>query len=416
MEYFKKAEEQTLYKHDVKRKVEEIISIITEKGDQGLIDLTKIYDKVTRSSIKLESYEIDHAWQWFHNDRKRDMEFIAERIRNFAEFQLKMFEEKEKAFSTGIVLGYRVLPINSCACYIPGGRYPLLTSALMSIIPAKVAGVKRIVACSPPGPDGNIHPGIICAIGLAGADEIYCMGGAQAITALALGTESVEKVDKIVGPGNVYVTEAKRQLNGFVGIDLLAGPSEVVIIADASADIEYLAADLLAQAEHDIDARAILICSSKSIAQNTLKELNKQLHNLETSVIAKKSWLQNGEIIIVNDLIEAAIVSNNIAPEHLQLNVEDPDELLSLLFNYGSLFIGKYSPVVFGDKVSGTNHILPTGGSARFSEGLWVGSFLRVATYQRLTKSGAKMVAPVAARQSEREGFAAHKRSAELRL
>lgn len=347
----------------------------------------------------------------------KDISIAAERIKKFAEIQKESITTIKEEVSPGVILGHRIIPVHSCGAYIPGGRYPLPSSALMSIIPAKVAGVSRIVACSPPDKTtGIIHPATLIAMDIAGADEIYCMGGAHAIGALAYGTKTVKPVDMIVGPGNIWVTEAKRQVFGTVGIDFLAGPSEVLIIADETANPYFIASDLLAQSEHDPNARGIFVSMSERLAYDVLSSLEELLNGLKTYDIAKKAWEDNGQIIVVNSLEKASRLSNEIAPEHLELCIRNPDDIIGSLQNYGSLFIGNYAAEVFGDYVSGTNHILPTMKAARYSGGIWVGTFLKVVSFQRITKEGAKDLAPVASHIAEIEGLFAHKLAADIRL
>ena len=325
--------------------------------------------------------------------------------------------EVKEVVSPGVILGHRIIPVQSCATYIPGGRYPLPSSALMSIIPAKVANVPRIVACSPPDSDvGSINPATLVAMDIAGADEIYCMGGAHAIGALAYGTETIKPVDMIVGPGNIWVTEAKRQVFGTVGIDFLAGPSEVLIIADETAEPDFIASDLLAQSEHDPNARGILISLSEDLAHRVISSLEKLLADLETEEVARKSWQDNGQVIVVDSVEDAVKLANKIAPEHLELCINNPEDVVDLLLNYGSLFIGNYAAEVFGDYVSGTNHILPTMQAARYTGGVWVGTFLKVVSFQMISKEGAKELIPAASSLAKTEGLYAHKLAADIRL
>lgn len=310
-----------------------------------------------------------------------------------------------------------MIPVESVAGYVPGGRYPLPSSAIMSIVPAKVAGAKRLVACSPAIKGENrIHPATLAAMSIAGVDEVYCMGGAQAIAVLAYGTETIEPVEMIVGPGNQYVTEAKRQVYGAVGIDFLAGPSEVVVIADSSGNPKNIAADLLAQSEHDPQARGILLCTDEDVAKETERQVEEYLKVLPTAELARISWEDNGEIILFDSIEEAVEASNRIAPEHLELQCINAEEIIKMLHNYGSLFIGEEAAEVMGDYVVGTNHILPTMEVARYSGGVWVGTFLKVVTHQRLTKEGLKLMAPVASRLAEVEGLFAHKLAADVRI
>lgn len=316
----------------------------------------------------------------------------------------------------GVVLGHRLIPVASCGCYVPAGRYPLPSSALMSAIPAKVAGVKRIAACSPAsrGQEG-IHPAVLVAMDIAGVDEIYCMGGAQAVGAFAFGTETLMPVDMIVGPGNRYVTEAKRQVSGSVGIDMLAGPSEVVIIADGSAKPEWVAADTLARCEHDPNSWTVIVTTSRDLALKTSEEILRQAEVLPTGKLALEAWRNNGRILLADSLEEAVAITDDIAPEHLQVMTENSRETAEKLTNFGSLFIGPYAPVAFGDYVSGPNHILPTVRCARFSNGVYAGTFIKVSSYQEISRDGAYSLAEKCSAFADLEGLFGHKRSAELR-
>ncbi|MDY4574940.1 MAG: histidinol dehydrogenase, partial [Intestinibacter sp.] len=317
----------------------------------------------------------------------------------------------------GVILGQKHIPVNSCLAYVPGGGYPLFSTALMLIIPAKVAGVKRVVACSPTMKDvAKINPKTLVAMDIAGADEIYATGGVQAIAAFTYGTESIKPVDIIVGPGNKYVTEAKRQCYGTVGIDFVAGPSEVLIIADETANATYIAADVLAQCEHDLNARGILLTTNREFAKEVQKKVEEMLEVLPTKNIAKPSWDNNGEIILVDDLKEVVELSNEYAPEHLEINIKNNDEIIDDLVNYGSLFIGGYSAEVFGDYVSGTNHTLPTLKASRYTGGVWVGTFIKTCTHQVLNKEAIKSLAPVAVELATDEGLHAHANAARVRL
>lgn len=414
----KKAEGQASQRrNEVRERVLEIINKIKSEGDRALREYNVRFDKCDKDNYRVTDKEIDNAVKHLNQTTLDDLFFAAHSIEEFAKKQKEILHDIEVEIMPGVVLGHRVIPVESCAGYIPGGRYPLPSSALMSIIPAKVAGVKRLVACSPPDKElSMIHPATLAAMSISGADEIYCMGGAQAIAALALGTDQIKPVEMIVGPGNQYVTEAKRQVSGDVGIDFLAGPSEVVVIADASGNPDIIAADLLAQSEHDPQARGILLCTNEEIGRKTLERVEEYLKILPTSAVAREAWIKNGEIKIFATLKEAAEESNQIAPEHLEIQCENADEVVKLLYNYGSLFIGQAAAEVFGDYAAGTNHILPTMRTARYTGGVWVGTFLKVVTHQRLNKKGLKNVAPVASRLAELEGLYAHKLSADIRL
>ena len=315
----------------------------------------------------------------------------------------------------GVTLGHRTLPIASAGSYIPGGRYPIVASAHMSIVTAKVAGVERVAACTPPLA-GELATTTIAAMHLAGADELYCLGGVQAIAALALGTETVAPVDFIAGPGNAYVVEAKRQLFGRVGIDLLAGATEIVVVADDTADAELVAADLLGQAEHGPSSPAILVTTSPQLARDVEREITLQLEGLPTADVASAAWRDCGEIRVVADEEEALSETDALAFEHVEVHTRDPDWYLARLRNYGSLFLGETTTVAYGDKTIGTNHILPTGRAARYTGGLWVGKYLRTVTYQRVTREASAAIGEICARQSRVEGFEAHARSCDLRV
>lgn len=399
----------------VRETVAGVLEQVRRGGDAALRELTRRYDGVDRASPMVSAAEKEEAWRRVDQAGVRDLEFAAARIREFARLQLNTFSPLEREVLPGVHVGHRLLPVGSAGVYVPGGRYPLSSTALMGIIPAREAGVRRVVACSPPDGEGGVNPYTLVAMQIAGADEVYCMGGAQAVAALAFGTESVAPVDIVVGPGNQYVTEAKRQVAGTVRIDFPAGPSEVLIIADESADHALVAADLLAQCEHDPRARATLVTTSRSLAEAVLQETVRHLSELPAEGVAARAWEANGEVCVVSTLEEAARLADQRSPEHLELHVSQPESLAGRLSSYGSLFLGAMAAEVLGDYVSGPNHILPTGGASRFTGGLWVGSFLRVATHQRLTAAGARLLAPVADRLATLEGLHAHARAARLR-
>jgi sulfopropanediol 3-dehydrogenase len=343
---------------------------------------------------------------------RKDTEFAIENVRNFAKAQLATILPLEIETLPGVHLGHRVIPIERVGCYVPGGRYPLLSAPVMTIVPAKVAGVDEIVACLPP----NAHPAMIAGCHLSGADRIFRIGGAQAIAAMAYGTETVPAVTKIVGPGNAFVNEAKRQVFGPVGIDQLAGPSEIFILADATGDAEMIATDLLAQAEHDVRTRVGLITTDAKLAESTLKEVNRQLENLSTANVAAQAWRDYGEITVCAD--ESAMIkySDFIAAEHLQIHTADAHATAAKVRNYGSLFIGELASVVYSDKCCGTNHTLPTMGAGKYTGGLWVGAYVKIATHQWLDERGVKTLAGPATRQSASEGLEGHRRAAQIRL
>lgn len=397
--------------------VQDIIDDVKNRGDIALYEYNKKFEKNNRQSLRVSKEEIKEAYKEVDKSLMDALLMSHENIKNFAKAQKETLKElKEKEIMPGVFLGHRVIPINSCCSYVPGGGYPLFSTALMLITPAKVAGVKRLVACSPTMKNSNkINPATLVAMDIAGADEIYAIGGAQSIAAFTYGTEEIDPVDIIVGPGNQYVTEAKRQCFGQVGIDFIAGPSEVLIIGDKEANPKIIAADLLAQSEHDLQAKGILITTCEEIGRKTLVEVEKQLSNLETKDIAAKSWEDNGEIIIVETIDEACRLSNDYAPEHLEIMVENPERIINKLNNYGSLFIGQLSAEVFGDYISGTNHALPTSKASRYTGGIWVGTFTKVCTHQRITQEGLKLISNPARIMAEAEGLYGHRNSVSVR-
>ena len=388
--------------------VNKIIADIEKNGDKAISRYTLKFDKIKIKRFLVSKKEIKKAYKEIDKGTLIALKKAARNIRRFAEKQLKCFRNF-KYNQKGMILGQRIVPIERIGCYVPGGNYPLPSSALMSVIPAKTAGCKEIIVCSP-----KIKPATIVAANLAGADKIFRIGGIQAIAAMAQGTEQIPKVDKIVGPGNIYVNLAKKEIFGKAGIDFIAGPSEVMIIADDSANPEFIAADMLAQAEHDINAIPILVTTSKSIAKETKIELKKQLSKLKTKEIAEKA-LKNGEIIVVKNIGEAVKIANEKAPEHLGLQIKNAEKYISQCLNYGSLFLGNYSAEVFGDYCSGPNHILPTAGAARYSGGLSARDFIKINTYQKITKKGAKKLAQTASKLAEVEGLYAHKNASDIR-
>lgn len=419
MEILKKS----LFKHmeiekTLQTQVGEILEEIRFNKDIGVKKYNLLFDKNPRENFRVTRDEIVKAYKQVDMKFIEDLRIAAKNIEEFAKAQKNSFNnEFEKDIYPGVTLGQKHIPIESALAYVPGGSYPLFSTALMLIIPAKIAGVKRICACSPAMKDSEyINPKTLVAMDIAGADEIYAVGGVQAIGAFAYGTDSIKPVDIIVGPGNKYVTEAKRQCYGKVGIDFVAGPSEVLIIADESANPSYIAADVLAQCEHDYNARGILITTDKTLAKEVNKKVNEILVDLPTKDIASLSWNNNGEIILVDNLQEAVKLSNKYAPEHLELNVKNTDEIIDKLTNYGSLFIGQYSAEVFGDYVSGTNHTLPTLRASRYTGGVWVGTFIKTCTTQRLSKGAVDLLAPVAYDLAMDEGLYAHANAAKVRI
>ncbi len=419
MFYYKKASEKN-FSNDpsVSHSVNEILTEVKEKGDIALSFYSEKFGGLAMDSFRVPEEEIRKAFSGISETLRSAIEQAAFNIKNFALLQRETLKPLcATETSRGIFLGHDVIPVDSCCCYVPGGNHPLFSTALMLVIPAKIAGVKRVCAAVPPMSGSRLpHPATLAALKIAGADEVYAIGGAQAVAAFAYGTESIAPVAMIVGPGNKYVTEAKRQVYGKVGIDFVAGPSEVLIIADEGADPAIIAADILAQSEHDVDAAGILITNSEEIAGKVLSEVKDQLGRLDTADVAAKAWEDNGRIIIVDSLEEAAAISNSIAPEHLEINTEDPDKLLPLLTNYGSLFIGEGSAEVFGDYVAGTNHTLPTMGAAKYTGGVSVMTFLKVCTFQRIAQEGAELLAPIAEVMAENEGLSAHANAARARM
>lgn len=415
--YLKEADDASLeIDREVTEAVREIVDDVRSNGDEALHRLTQKFDDVEREDIRVSDAEIEQAHDELSADEKEAIDNTIANVREFHEEQVEYIEGFEKEFKDGVSLGQRVLPVESAGAYVPGGRHPMVAAPAMSIMPAKVAGVDEVVACAPPQEDGTIQPAQLYAMEQAGADRIYCVGGAQAIAAMAYGTETVTTVDKITGPGNIFTVEAKRQVFGHVGIDFLAGPTEVLILADETADPSLVATDLLAQAEHDPMSRPVLISTDRYVAEATQEALEAQFGDIRTEETARKSWANNGEVIVAEDMDAATDLANEYAMEHLQVMTEDPRAVMEDLHNYGSLFLGDHSPVVFGDKAVGTNHSLPTLEVATYSGGIWVGTYLKTLTHQQLTQKGAATIAPWAAKICELEGTHAHQLSAERRL
>ena len=400
----------------VRETVENILADIASRGDAAVRELSVKFDGWDRTDYRLTDAEIQECLGQLTHQNIKDIEFDQAQVRGFAEHQRESIRDIEVETLPGVVLGHRNVPVNSVGCYVPGGKYPLLASAHMSVITAKVAGVGRIVTCAPPF-NGKPAPAIVAAQHLAGADVIYCLGGIQAIGAMALGTESIGAVDMIVGPGNAFVAEAKRQLYGRVGIDLFAGPTETLVIADDSADGELCATDLLGQAEHGPNSPAILLTTSEKLARDTMREIGRLLQILPTAAVAAKAWEDYGEVILCSDDTEMVSVADAIASEHVQVMTHDPDYFLNHMTNYGALFLGPRTNVAFGDKVIGTNHTLPTNKAACYTGGLWVGKFLKPCTYQRvLTDEAAALVGAYCSRLCMLEGFAGHAEQANIRV
>ncbi len=396
----------------VRDTVAQIRRDVADRGDAALRDYSQQFDGVEVTELRVSDADIEVARRACDDELLAGMHFAIERITAFAQAQLATLHPLDIEVLPGIHLGHRLIPLQRVGAYVPGGRYPLLSAPLMAIIPAKVAGVDEIHVCTPP----KVHPAVLYAAHLAGATHIYRVGGAQAIAALTFGTPTIPQVDKICGPGNMYVNEAKRQAVGHVGIDQLAGPSEIFVLADDTADPKIIAADLLAQAEHDPETRVGLITTSRHVGEATLHEIGRQLELLSTAEVAGASWTKRGEIALCRDEADMVLYSDYVAAEHLQVHTANAETLSARLRNYGSLFIGQASSVVYSDKVSGTNHILPTGGAAHYTGGVWVGTFLKVCTHQRIEPNGVNVLADYAVRQSAREGLEGHRKAAEIRI
>jgi sulfopropanediol 3-dehydrogenase len=400
----------------VRATVEGILADIKARGDAAVRELSIRFDKWDRQNFRLSEGEIQACLDQLTPRDLEDIRFAQTQVRNFAEHQKAALRDIEVETLPGVVLGHRNIPVNSVGCYVPGGKYPLLASAHMSVVTAKVAGCKRIITCAPPF-EGRPAPAIVAAQHLAGADEIYCLGGIQAVGAMALGTESIAPIDMLVGPGNAFVAEAKRQLYGRVGIDLFAGPTETLIIADETVDAEICATDLLGQAEHGPNSPAVLLTTSEKLARETMAEVERLLTILPTAAIARKAWEDYGEVIICDSEDEMVAEADRIASEHVQVMTRDPDYFLQHMTNYGALFLGPRTNVSYGDKVIGTNHTLPTKKSARYTGGLWVGKFMKTCTYQRvLTDEASTMIGEYCSRLCMLEGFAGHAEQANIRV
>ncbi|UJA61635.1 histidinol dehydrogenase [Enterobacter hormaechei] len=393
-------------------KVSAIIECVKTEGDTALRAFSQQFDKVVPAQFEVSEQEIAEALEGMDAQTRRDSEFAINQVRRFAQAQLATMQPLEVETLPGVHLGHRIIPVQTVGCYVPGGRYPILSAPVMSIVPATVAGCEQIIACLPPG----AHPAMIAVCHLAGAHRIFKVGGAQAIAAMAWGTESIPSVDKIVGPGNAFVNEAKRQVFGRVGIDALAGPSEIFTIADDSADPRILAADMLAQAEHDIHTRVGLATTSRDIAERTLAEVERQLASLPTAATAGEAWRRQGEIVLCEDEAQLIAFADHMATEHLQVHTRDPHATAAKIRNYGSLFIGQNASVVFSDKCCGTNHTLPTMAAARYTGGLWIGAYVKICTHQWIDEQGIPAIAEPAIRQSRTEGMQGHRRAAEIRL
>ncbi|PBB25142.1 MULTISPECIES: histidinol dehydrogenase [unclassified Mesorhizobium] len=396
--------------------VQTLLDQVEQGGDTAVRELSIRFDKFDRDSYRLTKVEIDACINSLTGREREDLDFAQDQIRNFAEAQRATLLDLEIETLPGVVLGHRNVPIQNVGCYVPGGKYPLLASAHMTVLTARVAGCERIITCAPPF-QGKVAEKIVAAQALAGADEIYCLGGVQAIAAMAYGTETIAPVDMVAGPGNAYVAEAKRLLFGKVGIDLFAGPTETLVIADDSVDGELVATDLLGQAEHGVNSPAVLITNSEKLALDTVAEVERLLRILPTAAIAAKAWQDFGEIILCETTEEMVAEADRLASEHVQVMTRDPDHFLNSMRNYGALFLGARTNVSFGDKVIGTNHTLPTNKAARYTGGLWVGKFLKTCTYQRiLTDEASALIGAYGSRLSLMEGFVGHAEQSNIRV
>ena len=392
--------------------VKEILLAVRRKGDEAIADFSLKFDGMVPQNLEVSTIEISNALADLDPQTRTDTEFAIEQVQTFAKAQLGTISELEIETLPGVHLGHRIIPIKRVGAYVPGGRYPLLSAPIMTIVPAKIAGCDEVIACLPP----TAHSAMIAGCHLSGADRIFRVGGAQAIGAMAYGTDTIPAVDKIFGPGNAYVNEAKRQVFGPVGIDQLAGPSEIFTVADSTGDAEMIATDMLAQAEHDIRTRVGLITTNRKLALDTLAEVEKQLPTLSTNGVAGPAWRDFGQIVYCHNEEQMIEYSDFIASEHLQVHTKDPKAMALRLRNYGSLFIGQNASVVYSDKCCGTNHTLPTMAAGRYTGGLWVGAYVKTATHQWLDEDGIRKIAPPAIRQSAAEGLEGHLRAAALRL
>jgi sulfopropanediol 3-dehydrogenase len=392
-----------------------ILADVAARGDAAVRELSKKFDGFEPAQFRMSAADIETCVKACSKQTIDDIKFAQTQIRRFAEAQKAALKDIEVETLPGVKLGHKNVPVNNVGCYIPGGRYPMVASAHMSVLTARVAGCKRVIACTPPT-KGEPHPATIAAMHMAGADEIYLLGGVQAVAAMALGTETIAPVDMLVGPGNAYVAEAKRQLYGRVGIDLFAGPTEILVIADDTADGEMCATDLLGQAEHGPTSPAILLTTSERVARDTMQEVERQLKILQTGDIAGQAWRDYGEVIVCDTVDEMVAEADRIASEHVEVLTQNPRYFLEKMTNYGALFLGKETNVSYGDKVIGTNHTLPTNGAARYTGGLWVGKFMKTCTYQEVTEEASVLVGEYCSRLCAIENFWGHKEQADLRV
>lgn len=400
----------------VRATVEAIIQDIEARGDTAVRDYSRRFDQWDPADFRLSRGEIEAARKALSEREIEDIAFAQKQIRQFARIQRDSMKDVEVETAPGVILGHKHIPVNAVGCYIPSGKYPMIASAHMSALTAKVAGVKRVVAMAPPF-QGRPHPAIVTAMHMADADEILVLGGVQAVVAMAVGTPSIAPVDMLVGPGNMYVAEAKRQLYGRVGIDLFAGPTETLVIADDTVDGQLCAVDLLGQAEHGPTSPAVLLTTSEQLARDTMREVERQLQALPTAAIALLSWRDYGEVIVCDTDAEMLVKADELAFEHVQVMTRDPEWFLTRMTNYGALFLGPRTNVSFGDKVIGTNHTLPTNRNARYTGGLWVGKFLKTCTYQKvLTDEASAMMGAYCSRLCHMENFAGHGEQANIRV
>ncbi len=417
--WLKKAKPQAERDQDqakIRNTVEDLIADVAARGDTAVRDLSQRFDRWSPENFQLSDNEIQQFLDSLDEQTLKDIAFAQEQIRNFAQIQKDALQDVERETLPGVILGHKNIPVNSVGCYVPGGKYPMVASAHMSVVTANVAGVPNIVTCAPPY-QGQPSPAIVAAQALAGANEIYVLGGVQAVAAMALGTETIPAVDMLVGPGNAYVAEAKRQLYGRVGIDLFAGPTETLVIADETVDGEMCATDLLGQAEHGPTSPAVLLTNSEKLARDTLDEVERQLESLPTRDTAEPAWRDYGQVIVADSYEEMREIADEIASEHVQVMTDRDDWFLAEMTNYGALFLGPRTNVSYGDKVIGTNHTLPTLRSARYTGGLWVGKFLKTCTYQKvLTDQASVMVGEYCSRLCALENFSGHKEQADLRV
>ena len=418
IKYLKKGptqEEKVASNKKVQTIVEDIISNIENNGDAAVREYSEKFDQWSPESFRLSKEEIAACYSQLDEQVISDIRWAQAQVRNFAQIQRDSMKDVEVETLPGVTLGHKHIPMESVGCYVPGGKYPLVASAHMSVVTAKVAGVKRVIACAPPF-DGKPSAAIVVAMDMAGADEIYCFGGVQAVSAMAIGTQTIAPVDMIVGPGNAFVAEAKRQLFGRVGIDLFAGPTETLVIADDSVDGELCAADLLGQAEHGPTSPAVLITNSEALAKETMLEVERQLKILPTGEIAGQAWRNFGEVIVCDSYEEMLDAANNLASEHVQVMTKNIDYFKDNMQNFGALFLGPETNVSYGDKCIGTNHTLPTKKAARYTGGLWVGKFIKTCTFQYITEEASVVVGNYCSRLCAVEGFAGHKEQADIRL